>query len=113
MKLRLPDELIVSLALNKVDVLELIFQEMLTEGNNDNEALEKATSCVTQLIIVSQKNKVKYQTLTDFIVSKIEILSGKVQSIIQSQNKELAEMYQEIFIEIGRSNINSIIDGNN
>ena len=72
-----------SLAVTKTEVLDLIFKQLLAdEEAADNDILEKATNCVKQMIIVSQKNKVKYISLAEYIVEKVQLLSGKIAKVI-------------------------------
>ena len=46
-------------------------------------------------------------------MSKAEFLANLVPQVIEENNKEKGEMYQDIFLEIGKNNIKSMVESGN
>jgi hypothetical protein len=45
-------------------------------------------------------------------MSKAQVLANLVPQVIEENNKDKGEMYQDIFIEIGKNNIKTIVESN-
>jgi hypothetical protein len=45
-------------------------------------------------------------------MSKAQVLANLVPQIIQENNREKGEMYQDIFLEIGKNNVKTIVESN-
>jgi hypothetical protein len=61
---------------------------------------------------VSKKiSAVDSKDLNYFLQSKVQVLSTKAQSILERGDLEIGELYQDLFIEIGRGNLKQMIEG--
>lgn len=109
-RLKLPAGVISSFVSQNKSLLELVFSEM-SNPSADITHTENATDCIIQLLKVAKK--VGFQDsveLNDFLLSKVQVLSQQVQSVIQKGDLEVGQLYQELFIEIGISHIKDIIE---
>lgn len=105
-KLRLPEAVFQTLAQSYQALLELVFQEI---ENNSDENMEHATSCVIELISLARKNE-KFGAINDLVLSKINHLMQKVDQAVSERDEELAEQLTDIFVELGNGHLNQIID---
>lgn len=110
-KLQLPLQVIQSLVSDNKNLLELIFIEM---SNPDGEIsqTETATDCIIQLLKIAKKPRFQGQLneLNDFLLTKVQVLSQLVQTVMQNGDLELGQLYQELFIEIGINHLKDIIE---
>lgn len=63
---------------------------MFLELENKDENLENATNCVIELINLSRK-KPQFANIKDAVISKVELLVGKVDEAVQEKDEELGE----------------------
>jgi hypothetical protein len=109
-RLKLPDSFVLGLPSQNPRLFELLFSKINQEKEQmDEEVSDAAIQSLIQLMKLGKK-KPSFQPLADYLLSHIWTLTPLVPKIIESGDKELGEMYQEIFIEVGRHNISKIID---
>mmetsp|Transcript_4399 Transcript_4399/g.7464 ORF Transcript_4399/g.7464 Transcript_4399/m.7464 type:complete len:343 (-) Transcript_4399:2119-3147(-) len=111
-KLKLPDELIVNLPTQQLPLLQFLFHLLTIEYSpQTDEVIEAATDTVIQLLILSRKSEA-FKGLAEFLVAQVGVISQVVPKILASKDIEMGEIYQDIFLQIGRQNITSIIANN-
>ena len=78
LKLKLPEEVILSLTNQFSDILQLVFSEL----ENTDENLENATTCIIELINLAKKNQ-QYSAIKEAVIVKIEKLVTKVERAVE------------------------------
>eukprot|EP00347_Sterkiella_histriomuscorum_P023855 403333152 len=105
-KLRLPDEALQNMTQQYPDLLALVFNEL----DNKDENLENATNCVIELISLSRKQPEKFASIREAVVEKISRLTHRVDQAVKEKDEILGEQLIDIFVELGQSHINQIIE---
>lgn len=106
LKIRLPDEIFQSLATAFPHLIQLVFTEL---ENSKDENLENATSCVIELISLTRKNE-KFSSIRDIVIKNVEHLITRVDQIVAQKDEELGEQLMDIFIELGLSHLEQIVE---
>lgn len=106
-KLSLPAEVIENLLAENPAMIELIFEELSSE---DDDNLQVAVNCIVELITISRIRRNNFGSFLDLVVSRVQTLQEHVSKVIASGDFERADQFTEIFVELGFSNMESIID---
>lgn len=106
LKIRLPDEIFQSLTTAFPSLIQLVFTELET---SKDENLENATSCVIELISLTRKNE-KFSSIRDTVIKNVEHLITRVDQIVAQKDQELGEQLMDIFIELGLSHLEQIVE---
>ncbi len=104
-KIKLPDSLFANLTQSYPDLLQLIFAEL--EG--EEESLENATNCVIELILLAKKKR-EFEGINTFVINHVSQLQNKVNEAVSSGDAEKGMQFQDIFVELGVSHINQIVE---
>lgn len=107
LKIKLPDEIFINITESYPDLLKLVFQEL----DGEDEILENATNCIIEMILLAKRKK-QFEGLINVVVNKIEKLQARVQEAVDTQDSEKGDQLCEIFVELGRSHVTHIIEGN-
>ena len=105
-KLKIPEDVIQNMPQNYPELMKLIFNEL----ENKDENLENATNCVIELLILSRKNPAKFSQLRELVVSKVNLLIGRVNQAVKEKDENLGDQLTDIFVELGKTYIEKIID---
>ncbi|CDW74356.1 arm repeat-containing protein [Stylonychia lemnae] len=105
-KLKLPDEVITNLTTQFPDLIQFVFSEL----ENKDENLENATNCVIELITLSRKDPAKFESIREAVIQKVGSLMSRVDQAIDERDENLGEQLTEIFVELGQTHINQIIE---
>lgn len=110
MRLKLPSTVFGQLVSFNRSVLELVFSEM-SSPSSGLQSTENATDCIIQLLKVTKKiSHTESAELNNFLLSKVSILSSQVDQVISKGDLQVGELFQELFLEIGRSHMKDVVE---
>ena len=101
-RLSLPDEVFQNLLAENGAMIDLIYSQL---GSEEDDNLSVAVNCIVELISFSRVAKYGMTSFQDIVMQKLSSLQEHVHRVIASGDFEKADQFTEIFVEIGKTNM--------